>query len=175
MQLGGRQDLDQHAVRKKGVRTITVVLSIAGCLALVAAAQADVGLTLTTIKVRSGGILRGHGSGSGMPVYPRAGEPRAAPVPLSRWQGLPHAALAASARQAIRPARASTAHALPVHAPAIRLPRSGCRPWSVSGRLVVSSVRTHANPGGFDTPRSGGLGPPLDPRSRDAESHIRSV
>ena len=78
MQLGGRQDLDQHAVRKKGVRTITVVLSIAGCLALVAAAQADVGLTLTTIKVRSGGILRGHGSGSGMPVYlvPESRAPR---------------------------------------------------------------------------------------------------
>jgi hypothetical protein len=56
-------------IRTRGVRTLTVVLSIVVCLALIGPAQADVGLTITTLSVRSGGILRGYGSGSGMPVY----------------------------------------------------------------------------------------------------------
>lgn len=63
------RDLISTPIRKTGVRTLMVVLSIVVCLALVAAAQADVGLTLTTLNIRTGGILRGHGSGSGMPVY----------------------------------------------------------------------------------------------------------
>jgi hypothetical protein len=64
--------------RRRGVRTLTVVLSIVVCLALVGAAQADVGLTITTLSVRSGGILRGYGNGSGMPVYlvPESRAPR---------------------------------------------------------------------------------------------------
>ena len=63
------QDLISTPIRKSGVRILTIVLSIVVCLALVVAAQADVGLTLTTLNVRIGGILRGHGSGSEMPVY----------------------------------------------------------------------------------------------------------
>jgi hypothetical protein len=69
VKLAGRQDLPGTPVRKSGVRTFLVVLSIALCLALVGAAQAEVGLTLTTLNVRTGSILRGYGSGSGMPVY----------------------------------------------------------------------------------------------------------
>jgi len=48
------------------------------CLVLTATAKADVGLTLTTLNVRPGGILRGHGNGSGFPVYlvPESRAPR---------------------------------------------------------------------------------------------------
>src|SRR5439155_21455408 len=44
---------DRHAMRNSGVCALLVV-STALCLALVGAAQADVGLTLTTLNVRSG-------------------------------------------------------------------------------------------------------------------------
>jgi hypothetical protein len=46
-----------------------VVLSFATWLAFAGAAQADFGLTITTLNVRSGGILRGYGNAVGMPVY----------------------------------------------------------------------------------------------------------
>jgi hypothetical protein len=51
------------------VRTLVLVLSIGTCLAFAGAAQADIGVTITTLDVRAGGVLRGFGNASGMPVY----------------------------------------------------------------------------------------------------------
>src|SRR2546423_4400961 len=54
------------------------MFSIATCLALAEAAQADFGLTITTLSVRSSGVLRGYGNAAGMPVYlvPESRAPR---------------------------------------------------------------------------------------------------
>jgi hypothetical protein len=48
------------------------------CLAVTATALADVGLTITTLNVCPAGVLRGHGNGSGFPVYlvPESRAPR---------------------------------------------------------------------------------------------------
>jgi len=51
------------------VRTLVLVLSIGTCLAFAGAAQADIGVTITTLDVRAGAVLRGFGTASGMPVY----------------------------------------------------------------------------------------------------------
>ena len=51
------------------MRAFAFAAALAAALMLAAAAQADVGLTLTTLSVRSGGLLRGHGNAVGMPVY----------------------------------------------------------------------------------------------------------
>jgi hypothetical protein len=55
----------------------TLVLPVA-ILVAAKAAQADLGLTITTLSVRSYGILRGYGNASGMPVYlvPESRAPR---------------------------------------------------------------------------------------------------
>jgi hypothetical protein len=60
------------------VRGLGVVLSIATSLVLAAPALADFGLTITTLSVRSGGLLRGYGNAVGMPVYlvPESRAPR---------------------------------------------------------------------------------------------------
>lgn len=63
------RDLISRPYVKRGVRTLTVIYAILVCLALAGAARADLGLTITTLNVRSGGILRGYGNASGMPVY----------------------------------------------------------------------------------------------------------
>jgi hypothetical protein len=63
------------------MRRLVLLLSIAGCLAFAVAAQADIGLTITTLDVRVGGILRGFGNASGMPIYlvPESHAPRPMP------------------------------------------------------------------------------------------------
>lgn len=77
----GYVDLGGTRRRTQGVRTVALASSIAVCLAFAGAAQADVGLTITTLDVRAGGILRGFGNASGMPVYlvPERHAPRPMP------------------------------------------------------------------------------------------------
>jgi hypothetical protein len=60
------------------MRTLIVLASITACLAFAGTALADFGLTITTLSVRSGGILRGHGNAVGMPAYliPESRAPR---------------------------------------------------------------------------------------------------
>lgn len=62
----------------RGMRTLVVLLSIATGLAFAGAAKADFGITITTLDVRGGGILRGHGNAVGMPAYlvPESRAPR---------------------------------------------------------------------------------------------------
>jgi hypothetical protein len=60
------------------VRTLVLVAAIGTCLVAARAAEADVGLTITTLNVHIGGTLRGYGNASGMPVYlvPESQAPR---------------------------------------------------------------------------------------------------
>jgi len=51
------------------VRRLVVVLSIATSLVLATPALADFGLRMTTLSIRSGGLLRGYGNAVGMPIY----------------------------------------------------------------------------------------------------------
>jgi hypothetical protein len=68
------------------VRRVVVSLSVAVFLTLAAAARADIGLTITTLEVRAGGVLRGFGNASGMPVYlvPESSAPRPIPCDSGR-------------------------------------------------------------------------------------------
>jgi hypothetical protein len=60
------------------MRRFGFVASLTACLALTGTAQADIGVTITTLTVRVDGILRGFGNASGMPVYlvPERNAPR---------------------------------------------------------------------------------------------------
>lgn len=60
------------------MRTITLIFAMTAWLALAGPAQADIGLTITTLDVQAGGVLRGFGNASGMPVYlvPESRAPR---------------------------------------------------------------------------------------------------
>jgi len=92
---------------------------------------------------------------------PGAGEPRTATVPLSRWQGLLHTSVAASAAQAVPAARVSPAHRDAVGTPALRLPCATRFAWPLPGRALVQALRANTDPGGFNAPRAGGHGPPV--------------
>jgi hypothetical protein len=83
-----RRDFTVSPSRKRDVRTLVIALSIIVCLAFAGVAQADFGLTITTLNVRIGGILRGHGNAVGMPVYfvPESRAPR--PFSCHGGQGL---------------------------------------------------------------------------------------
>jgi hypothetical protein len=60
------------------MRALAVAFSLAMCLVASEAARADLGLTITTLRVHSGGIIRGYGNATGMPVYlvPESRAPR---------------------------------------------------------------------------------------------------
>jgi hypothetical protein len=60
------------------VRSLATLFSLAVVFLVTGAAQADLGLTITTLNARSYGILRGYGNASGMPVYvvPESRAPR---------------------------------------------------------------------------------------------------
>jgi hypothetical protein len=60
------------------VRIRLTLFSLAVMFVAVGAAHADLGLTITTLNVRSTGVLRGYGNASGMPVYliPESRAPR---------------------------------------------------------------------------------------------------
>jgi hypothetical protein len=62
-------------------RGVVLVLAIAVGVGLAESARADIGLTITTVEVRAGGVLRGFGNASGMPIYlvPESHAPR--PIP----------------------------------------------------------------------------------------------
>jgi hypothetical protein len=74
------------------VRALVTLFSLAVIIVTTGAAQADLGLTITILNVRSYGILRGYGNASGMPVYivPES-------LPMSGWYGLLRTALLPSA------------------------------------------------------------------------------
>jgi hypothetical protein len=60
------------------MRRLAALVSIGACLMFAAAARADIGLTITTLDVHVGGVLRGFGNASGMPIYlvPESAAPR---------------------------------------------------------------------------------------------------
>jgi hypothetical protein len=60
------------------VRPLAILFSLTVIFVAAEVAQADLGLTITTLNVHSGGILRGYGNASGMPVYlvPESRAPR---------------------------------------------------------------------------------------------------
>jgi hypothetical protein len=60
------------------VRPLAILFSLSVIFVAAGAARADLGLTITTLSVHSGGILRGYGNASGMPVYivPESRAPR---------------------------------------------------------------------------------------------------
>ena len=68
-------------IRKSGMRARGALCSIGACLIAAAPALADVGLRVTTLHVRVGGVLRGSGNASGMPVD--LVSERSAPRPFS--------------------------------------------------------------------------------------------
>jgi hypothetical protein len=156
------------------MRTLAAPFLVALSLVATEAARADLGLTITTLRVHSGGMLRGYGNASGMPVY-LVPENRAPPtVALSQWPGLLHTTVAASAAQAVPAARVSPAHRDAVGTPALRLPCATRVARSVPGSVLVQALRTNVDPGGFDAPRAGGHGPPLATLAWLRPSHRRS-
>ena len=60
------------------MRAFAALFLVALSLAATETARADLGLTITTLRVHSGGMLRGYGNASGMPVYlvPESRAPR---------------------------------------------------------------------------------------------------
>jgi hypothetical protein len=60
------------------MRALAVPFLLAISFVAIEAAPADLGLTITTLRVHTGGILRGYGNASGMPVYlaPESRAPR---------------------------------------------------------------------------------------------------
>lgn len=51
------------------MRAVAAPFLLALSLVATEAARADLGLTITTLRVHSGGILRGYGNATGMPIY----------------------------------------------------------------------------------------------------------
>jgi len=143
------------------VRALAAAFLLALSLVATEAARADLGLTITTLRVHSGGILRGYGNATGMPVYlvPESRAPR--PFPCHGGKGLLHTSVAASAAQAVPAARVSPAHRDAVGTPALRLPCATRFAWPLPGRALVQALRANTDPGGFNAPRAGGHGPPV--------------
>jgi hypothetical protein len=143
------------------VRALAAVFLLTLSLVSTEAARADLGLTITTLRVHSGGILRGHGNATGMPVYlvPESRAPR----PF-RCHGGKDYCTPRSRRPPRRPYR------LPGYFQRTKTPWVRQRfafgvphvsPGRLPGRVLVQALRANTDPGGFNAPRAGGHGPRL--------------